>query len=186
MGLARDHDIFQTWLDEVADIPLKSKKDGTWFDAETGFTFAQYAASCDEAEKPKRQTLSKRGLEHRKAAKSFGAKALRGTKKQKEWGEKIRLDILNSSLLTDEEKTELVNCGGFTSHAAFWIANRDVKHSDFKARDIVAQYRPLAALEAEHYDFLVRTNCNGEKEKRRQIIRDYMSSCTFNFKSNLI
>ncbi len=83
---------FKEWY-ENADMPEKDK-DGNWVDLETGHAYkSSYTTST---------LVSDKTLEIRKEAKKFGANALKGTLKQKEWAEKIRLEFFKK--FSDELK----------------------------------------------------------------------------------
>lgn len=113
---------FEYWLNEIADIPMRDA-DGNWYDAETGLYYSDLKTS-----KKVRTTISAPALAKRNIAKSFGGKALRGTKKQKEWAEKLRASTLQK---IDRESAELLVKSNLASHAKFWIENRDKSPSEF-------------------------------------------------------
>ncbi len=118
---------FKEWFDE-ADIPMQDK-DGRWYDAETGFSYSDYQRnnSSTKATMP-RQNVSEEAKEYRKTASQYGGKALTGTRKQKNWAEKIRNGILES---LSEENCRII-CMNKSAHSSkFWIENRDFKGEDF-------------------------------------------------------
>lgn len=107
---------FQEWYNE-ADMPTKVK--GEWVDLETGLPFADVA----EHKKPKpRYTPSSDVKSARAVAKAFGGKALTGTTKQKEWGEKIRAELLSK---LGGAEAEILATYNELSTAKVWIENRD-------------------------------------------------------------
>jgi len=114
-----------------------------------------------------------------KTAKFFGGVALSGTAKQKKWAEDIRESVITSSL-DQEYIDQLLTVGGIFNTSKFWIDNRNVSHEKFIPSDICAELNGLKELEEKHWEFLVRTNPTGEKEKRRNEIRQYLASCRFN------
>lgn len=130
-----------------------------------------YAAFC------KRKASLEKAKESRKLAKFYGGSALTGTAKQKKWAEEIRQSFLESSDLTEQEKQELVTCGGFTLTAKFWIENRSVAPAKMTARNIVAQYRGLLDLRAKHDAVLSRTAPTAAKNAARKEIQDYLDYC---------
>lgn len=76
--------------------------------------------SCKGTGSKKRQSVSDTANKARSKAKEFGAKALKGTKKQKEWAEKIRAEKLN-----DFKDPSIISFRGEWTHSKFWIENRD-------------------------------------------------------------
>lgn len=73
---------------------------------------------------PKRRTsISDKALDARKVAKFFGGKALLGTKRQKEWAEKIRASKLDG--MTELQALQACDPSGLLNHSKFWIENRD-------------------------------------------------------------
>tara|TARA_Y100000588_G_scaffold394265_1_gene513828 strand:+ start:7296 stop:7808 length:513 start_codon:yes stop_codon:yes gene_type:complete len=79
---------FLSWYEE-ADIP-GINSDGKWEDFETGFL---YCPPSQTDRKP-RAPVSDKIKEARATAKDFGGKALKGSAKQKNWGESIRAELL--------------------------------------------------------------------------------------------
>lgn len=59
----------------------------------------------------------------RKTAKSIGAKALKGSSKQKKWAEALRLDFINSA--KNIESVKVLVCSPGLESAGFWIDNRN-------------------------------------------------------------
>lgn len=103
---------FKEWY-ENADIPEKDKN-GNWYDLETGLSY--------EPEKTERKYVSEKTKEIRKEVKKTGGKSLKGTLKQKEWAEKIRLDLFKKFNL---EMTDFYSNLSNAQYAKFWIEFRD-------------------------------------------------------------
>lgn len=84
-------------------------------------------------------TLSKNALAARSAAKMFGGVALKGTARQVEWAEKIRLEKITDMT----EKQALIACdpAGLMKGAKFWIENRDRSGRD--VGEFAVEYRDL-------------------------------------------
>lgn len=61
---------------------------------------------------------------HRAVAKSKGAKALKGTAKQKAWGEQIRKEFLEA--ITDDKAVSVATQSEITATAKFWIETRHI------------------------------------------------------------
>lgn len=141
---------------------------------------AAYAAflrdSRTPAETAKHQKALAKAIESRKLAKFYGGKALTGSAPQKKWAEEIRQKVLESSALSDEQKTELVALGGFTNTASFWINNRDKSPSAFDPKTIIAEYRKLQELRSKHYETLARTGYVHQIELARKEIYEALSS----------
>jgi len=123
--------------------------------------------------------------EFRKIAKFFGGKSLTGTARQKSWAEEVRSDFLKSDCVSDESKTEFIGLGGKVNGSKFWIENRLLSPTLFVAELYQSEIDGLEEIECQHWDFLVATNPTGEKNRRRDMIRDYIESCTFKFSSEL-
>lgn len=179
---------FNHWKNEYSDMPTKGD-DGIWFDMEDGLAYdssANYGYSPTPKRTAKqeaaRQISLNKAKEARKLAKFYGGKALTGSAKQKSWGESIRNDVLASSALTDEQKETLLQAGGFTQTAGWWIDNKDVPAKEFTAENIVAQYRGLTALEDEFINN--RSNVTHIIEKQVAAVVDYINTCTFKFKTS--
>lgn len=110
---------FKFWIENVADMPVV--KNGKWFDQETGIF---YDPSHDYVGKKPRviKSLSSKAIDARAVAKAFGGKALTGTAKQKEWGEKIRAEKIRGM---DVDQAEMAcDPEGLLTKAEFWIENR--------------------------------------------------------------
>lgn len=180
---------FNHWKNEHADMPEKAE-DGTWHDLEDGLAYdanADYGYNAkpqlSDKQKAIRQISLDKATKSRKLAKFYGGKALKGSAKQKSWAEAVREGVLSSTSLNDEQKESLVQCGGFTDKASFWIDNKDLNHSKFTAENIVAQYSGLAELESAFSND--RSNYTSDIERHISGIVKYMNDCDFNFKTSL-
>lgn len=172
---------FESYCEDYLDLHTGIATEAEIKQAKAGY--AQHLKNkYSAAEKSKREYALTKAKDLRKLAKFYGGKALTGTAAQKKWAEDIRQKFLESNVLTDEEKEQLVTCGGFTNSAKFWIENRDVKPEKMTARNIVAQYRGLAELEEKHYDTLARQGEITRKNAARSEIQSYIDSCDFKFK----
>ena len=128
MGLS-----FNAWKND-ADIPTQAQ-DGSWYDAETGISFARAATKTRVSVSPKAKVA-------RESAKFFGGKALTGTAKQKEWAEKIRAEKLSNMSPAD---ALIVAADSLAAQSKLWIDNRNKYASEFIAYAI-----KKAALSAAH------------------------------------
>lgn len=178
---------FNHWK-EHADMPTQGDN-GEWFNMEDGLAYdpsANYGYTATPKRTPKqeaaRQISLNKAKEARKLAKFYGGKALTGSAKQKSWGESIRNDVLASSALTDEQKETLLQAGGFTQTAGWWIDNKDVPANEFTAENIVSKWRGLVALEDEFINN--RSNLKHVIEKQVADVVDYMKACVFSFKTS--
>ncbi|MFA7175043.1 MAG: hypothetical protein WC340_16845 [Kiritimatiellia bacterium] len=77
------------------------------------------------------KAVSKEAMRARNIAKFFGGKALKGSKKQKEWGEKIRAEKLAEM---DEALAEVVVTDTVAETAKFWIENREKDPEQFREK----------------------------------------------------
>ena len=133
---------FQAWLDQ-ADIPTRDENG--WFDLETGL---RYNPAVNYLTGSKRQTISTKALTARNIAKAFGGKALKGTKKQKEWAEKIRAEKVQE--MTQDQAEMACDPNGLLTHSKFWIENREASPAaigDFvmTQKALLAQYHTARA-----------------------------------------
>lgn len=173
MGLS-----FEDYCEEFFDMDVALMNEQQLSESKKSYAeFLKKAKASDE----KHQKALAKAKESRKLAKFYGGKALAGTAAQKKWAEDIRQQFLESNELTDEQKKELVACGGFTNSAKFWIENRSVAASKMTARNIVAQYRGLKELEEKHHDTLARTGTVASKNAARKEIQNYINTCDFKF-----
>lgn len=102
--------------------------------------------TCQSAHKPPRQQVSAETKSTRKQAKFFGAKALRGTKKQKEWAEKIR-----SEKMRQFDDASVLAFNGPWNHSKFWIENRNSHGATIEEsiNEMLAGAVKIAALQDE-------------------------------------
>jgi len=167
---------FNHWYNEVADIPEKDEN-GNWVDLETGIPFSSKSATV-------RKIVSEDVKEIRSDIKKLGGKILTGSMKQKEWAEKIRFKKIYAGHLSAEGLKDIVNVGGFTNSAKFWIENRNVDSSEFIAENIVGQYTGLQEVEAKNHRELAVGGQVSQVKNAVKEVKDYLKSCSFNFKSN--
>ena len=142
-----------------------------------------------EQTKLKSLTQSKKNKEEKTGAiAKYGIKpkTLTGTTKQKSWANTIRSKIIDSEELTKDQTKDLLEAGGFTNTAKFWINNKDVSPSEFTFDNLERQYIGFKELENKHRDFLSRTNPTYEKDQKRNEIKDYLENSTFKFESDLV
>lgn len=130
---------FREWYDQ-ADMP--EFKDGQWFDMETGLPYVPAPA------KKQSKSINEKALDFRAQAKLFGGKALTGSVKQKEWGEKIRAEKLGG--MTPEQAELVCDPSGLTRSAHFWIQNRAasataIAEFETTRRSLLKQARALKA-----------------------------------------
>lgn len=67
----------------------------------------------------------KKAAEKRQTAKTLGLKALKGTAKQKAWGEELRAGFL--SITTSDLVFDFLQNSESPKHAKFWIENRNTE-----------------------------------------------------------
>lgn len=135
---------FEYWYNEIADIPAKDEN-GNWVDYETGFSYQHWLKS-ESKPATTRTKLSDKALKARSLAKQFGGKALTGSKKQKEWAEKIRESVI--SKLSEESAILLCSPKSLFKTAKSWIENRDKSPKEFevfilKQQQLLAEYNSL-------------------------------------------
>lgn len=114
---------FETWLND-ADMPER-QADGVWVDLETGLP---YRPDWNYRTGTTRTPLSTKAQDARAIAKVFGGRALKGSRKQKEWAEKIRAQKLQKAShegMTPDQAELACNPDGLGAHAHFWIEARD-------------------------------------------------------------
>ncbi len=140
------------WKREIADIP-EQDSNGDWFDLETGIYYDP-SHHFSTGGKITRWEPSSDVKDYRKVAKFYGGKALTGSKKQKEWGEKLRHKVLTSKSLSDEQKAEFIALGGITQTAKFWISNRDLDPREFIAEKFIAEREETIAFIKENENAL--------------------------------
>lgn len=141
------------WKNEIADMP--ALVDGVWVDLETGLAYAD----CQEVEVARTRTTTEqkhldRTVKARQTAKALGAKALKGTAKQKAWAEDIRKAFLEQDLTDDA--LSLVTSSEMTATAKFWIETRNISRQELATamNDLVVATRTANAIGAgnEGYD----------------------------------
>lgn len=158
---------FSYWKNEIADMPTQDDKG--WYDLETGLRFDP-ECHYKTGGKISRWKPSEKVADYRKAAKFYCGKALTGSKAQKEWGEKIRFEFIQSDHLNDDEKAEVVGLGGWVGSAKFWIENR----SSLKVISIDNLKKELQALrgkEREWNSAFYATHETVKKDKIRAEIK---------------
>lgn len=111
---------FSEWFED-AEIPVK-RKDGEWEDRGCG---GIYIAKTKANRKP----LSDKIKEARAVAKDFGGKALKGSKKQKDWAEGIRANILKN---IDKNLAETLASNALFQHSSVFINIRNKSHSNIE------------------------------------------------------
>ena len=114
---------FDFWKNEFADMP--AKQDGVCVDLETGLEYdskINYSSGKNSA-RSERSSISEKALQNRNKAKFFGGKALKGTKKQKEWAEKIRAQRIEKGF-SEEALEALLSLEG-AKNCSFWIGTRE-------------------------------------------------------------
>lgn len=109
------------WKEHIADMP--TLVDGEWVDMETGMPFKMYTKDAPKSKKS--QYHLDKAVQTRQTAKALGAKALKGTAKQKAWAEQIRKEFLSLSFLSNEA-LELITQSQLTEHSKFWIETRNI------------------------------------------------------------
>lgn len=169
---------FEDYCEDYLDLHIALMSREQLETAREGY---QQIIKANEKNTPEHKAALAKAKASRQLAKFYGGKALTGSAKQKAWAEDIRQKFLESNDLTDEEKEELITCGGFTNGAKFWIENRNVPAAKMTARNIVAQYRALKELEEKHFNTLARTGSAASKNAARKEIQDYIDNCDFKF-----
>ena len=111
---------FQDYCEEYLDLDIALMSEEQLKNARSG-----YADLVSDSKTPTKNSKHSKALakakESRKLAKFYGGKALTGSAKQKKWAEDIRQTVLESSALSDEQKTKLVKLAGMPNTAKFWI-----------------------------------------------------------------
>lgn len=177
--MSKNIDNFAFWVNEIADIPEKDDS-GEWRDLETGLYFdngIDYRAGGETTFLSPPDCIKK----FREVAKFYGAKALTGSAKQKEWAERIRFDILTSDCLSDEQKADLLYLEGVVNTSRFWISNRKLKASEFIASDLIYEYKETYALISSNKDNLY-SKYTGEINKAKIAIYNKLKSNKFSIR----
>lgn len=99
-----------------------------------------------------RSTLSAGAMGARADAKALGGKALKGSKKQKEWAEKIRAEKIRE--MTEDQARVACDPNGILSHSKFWIENRNKSGREIgefvqEQKALLAEARELKAAGKE-------------------------------------
>lgn len=94
-------------------------------------------------------------------------------------GERIREQFIRK--MDPSLAIEVLQCGGVTNTAEFWIENQHVLTEKMTARNIVSEYRGLQLLKEKHRDTLARSGDVSKKNIARKEISDYRRSCEFVF-----
>ena len=127
---------YEAWV--AAEQPTKNAQ-GIWVD-ENGFT---YRPEWDYvANKPVAFQISNKALDARAGVKIYGAKALKGTAKQKDWAEKIRAEKV-SQLRSIDDAIIVCDPTSLAATAAFWIDSRTRSGAEFAG--FIKEYRALLA-----------------------------------------
>ena len=175
---------FNVWKNEIADMP--ERVNGEWVDLETGIAYdPNVVYQIAEKSRKARWRPSERVKKSRNIARFYGAPALKGSQKQKTWGEKIRAEVLSSDAITDEQKIEFLNAADFLNNAKFWIENRNVEHKLFTYDVLAKEYKALMSLVDKHYDTFVRTSPTHKRNQARKEIKDLIAKNNFSFEFNL-
>lgn len=142
-------DNFDAWYKE-ADMPMQDAN-GKWYDAETGIA---YNDAYNYVPKKPARPVSAKTLQARADAKLFGGSALKGTRKQVAWAEKIR-----SEKIQHMDAPEAIINTKRAQYASFWIDNRDMKSDAIEAmlkpeaeEQAADEARYLAAVENRYAD----------------------------------
>lgn len=128
---------YEAWV--AAAKPTQNAQ-GYWVDANGH----QYQPEWDYVRNKLRTfNLSGKSLDARAGVKLYGAKALKGTAKQKEWAEKIRADKV-SQLRSIDDAIIVCDPTSLAATAAFWIDNRTRSGAEFVA--FIKECRALLAM----------------------------------------
>jgi hypothetical protein len=121
------------WKNEIADIATQDES-GKWYDMETGLGFDDFCTASNESFK-----ISDAAKAARKESKSYGAKALTGSAKQKNWAEQIRADFLKN--IKNEECINMIVVSSIFKKAKFWIEARN--KSSYEIEELVLNIKHL-------------------------------------------
>lgn len=170
---------FEDYCEDYLDLHIALMSEDQLKSARAGYADL-VRDSKTPAEIAKHEKALAKAKESRKLAKFYGGKALTGSATQKKWAEEIRQKVLESSALSDEQKTKLVTLGGAANTAKFWINNKDKSPAAFDAATILAEDRKLRDLYNKHYDTLVRSGPVYEKELARKEIYEALLALSIN------
>ncbi len=108
-----------------AEADMPEFVDGEWVDMETGISYNQVKNTVRKTKRfdSERAGLNDKAKNARQVAKKQGCKALKGSPKQKAWGEDIRRKFVQN--ITDENAMLAITSSEMTAHAKFWIENRN-------------------------------------------------------------
>lgn len=173
---------FEDYCEDYLDLQTALMNEEEIKSARKGYADFISTEKTPKEIKKHKQALEK-AKESRKLAKFYGGKALTGSATQKKWAEEIRQNILESSSLSEEQKTRIV-AFSLAQSAKFWIDNRDKKAELFNVDVIIAEHAHLCELYKKHYDTLARTNFVCNKELARKEIYEALSSLTIAFRFN--
>ncbi len=168
---------FEDYCEDYLDLHIALMSEAQLKSARAGYT-ELVRNSKEPAEIAKHEKALAKAKESRKLAKFYGGKALTGSSSQKKWAEEIRQKVLESSELSDEQKTKLVTLGGVANTAKFWINNKDKSPSVFDAATILTEDRKLGELYSKHFDTLVRGGSVHKKELAKKEIYEALSTLT--------
>ena len=113
---------FEEYCEDILDQHVALMSEEQRAQASKGFEEFQNGAQ------KRRTQLNDKALDARSVAKLFGGKALTGTKKQKEWAEKIRAEKLRG--MTDKQAILASAPDGLLTSSKFWIENRSASAAD--------------------------------------------------------
>jgi hypothetical protein len=171
---------FEDYCEDFLDLHIALMNDEQLKSAKYGYAelVRKNTPTKTPAQIAKHEKALAKAKESRKLAKFYGGKALTGSAAQKKWAEDIRYNVLESSALTDEQKSQLVTLGGAANTAKFWINNKDKSASAFNPQTILEEVRKLGELYNKHYDTLVRSGSVHTKELARKAIYETLCSLT--------
>lgn len=157
---------FKTWHAE-ADMPMK--RDGVWFDNETGLPFV---SDEDIAERAEQRAATAQAAEARQAAKALGGRALvGGSGKQKKWAEELRAGVIEK--LKPETAEKVLNQFRDTK---WWIDNRDTfSFSRSVGTKKVTEFKGSADMEKvfeKHFD---RPRIDAFQKPLREVLEHFES-----------
>lgn len=95
---------------------------------------------------------SKKIKEKKQIVQFYEGKPLKGLENEIVLGERIRKEVLQSTILTEKQKKELMKLGGFTYEASWWIKNKKASIIAFRPSYIVKKYRQLLKLKDKYFE----------------------------------
>lgn len=173
---------FEDYCEDYLDLHIALMNDEQLKSAKDGYNelVRNNKTAKTPSEIAKHEKALAKAKESRKLAKFYGGKALKGSAAQKKWAEDIRHKVLESSALTDEQKSQLVKLGGAADTAKFWINNKSLSASAFNPAKILEEDRKLGELYNKHYETLTRCRLVHKLEPARKEIYEALSSLTVN------